>query len=190
MHDFNMLDADEHRVENVDVVHVNSWRYRPGPSGSSRGLGDLPIYARLGASSPSLQISSPQCIKWVLVLLLTRFQARPLHSHSIQDRCTNMAQSRILIDVRSPEEFATGKLGDAVNIPFQEIEERLAADEKVTPESPIVLYCRSGRRSAIAKTVLEAKGYQNVVDLGDMEAAQEALEKGASSQTQATSLRW
>lgn len=86
-----------------------------------------------------------------------------------------MATKRILIDVRSPEEFETGRLGDAVNIPYQLILEKLAEIEGVESDSDIVLYCRSGRRSGIAKTALEAKGYTKVTDLGSFEAAQEAF---------------
>ncbi len=76
-------------------------------------------------------------------------------------------QQALLLDVRSPEEFAEGHLEKAVNIPVQQLESKLStlADKK---DQPIVVYCRSGRRSANAKTMLEKAGFTKVADLGAM----------------------
>jgi rhodanese-related sulfurtransferase len=73
-----------------------------------------------------------------------------------------------LVDVRSPQEFASGHLPGAVNVPYDEVEKRLA--EVGAPGDAIVLYCRSGRRSAIAAQALERLGYGNVRDMGPMTA--------------------
>ena len=71
-----------------------------------------------------------------------------------------------LVDVRSPSEFATGHLEGAINLPVEELAAR--ADELGPPDAGLVLYCRSGARSALAKRRLEARGFNNVHDFGAM----------------------
>lgn len=73
-----------------------------------------------------------------------------------------------IIDVRSPGEFAGGHLPGAVNIPVQELGSRMREAGK--KDRPVVVYCRSGARSGMAKQVLESSGYKEVVDLGPMSA--------------------
>jgi rhodanese-related sulfurtransferase len=67
-----------------------------------------------------------------------------------------------VVDVRTAQEFAAGHVPGAVNIPFDEISRRAA--EVGDPEAPVVLYCRSGRRSAIAGDVLRRLGFEKVYD--------------------------
>lgn len=71
----------------------------------------------------------------------------------------------LLIDVRSSEEFSAGALPGAIRIGHDEIAAQIAS---IAPDkdSPLVLYCRSGRRSGIAKQSLEALGYRQVVNAG------------------------
>jgi len=71
-----------------------------------------------------------------------------------------------LVDVRSPQEFATGHLPGAVNIPVQDLERRIG--ELTGKDRPIVLYCRSGARSSSAARLLASAGYTQVHDLGAM----------------------
>ena len=70
-----------------------------------------------------------------------------------------------IIDVRTAQEYAQGHLDTATNIPYTEIGEKIAAHVS-HKEERITVYCRSGRRSAIAKQTLESLGYTNVVDAG------------------------
>jgi phage shock protein E len=71
-----------------------------------------------------------------------------------------------LIDVRSPAEFATSHLDGARNIPVGEIGGRTA---ELSPlDKPIVLYCASGTRSAMAARTLRAAGFIKVYNLGPM----------------------
>jgi phage shock protein E len=67
-----------------------------------------------------------------------------------------------VVDVRTPQEYASGHVPGALNIPFDELPRRAA--EIGGPETPVVLYCRSGRRSAIAAESLRALGYEKVFD--------------------------
>ncbi|HEY6727444.1 MAG TPA: rhodanese-like domain-containing protein [Polyangiaceae bacterium] len=71
-----------------------------------------------------------------------------------------------LVDVRTPEEFSRGHIEGAVNIPVSDIEARIG--ELGDKQRAIVLYCRSGARSAKAKALLESRGFTSVVNLGAM----------------------
>lgn len=74
----------------------------------------------------------------------------------------------LLVDVRTPREFAAGHLEGALNIPLQELAERMA---EVGPrERPVVVYCQTGSRSEVATELLRQAGYQTVYDLGRMRA--------------------
>lgn len=63
-----------------------------------------------------------------------------------------------IIDVRSPEEFMGGHAEGSVNIPLQEIAERL--DEIKALGKPVVLCCASGNRSGMAKNYLSQQGIE------------------------------
>lgn len=71
-----------------------------------------------------------------------------------------------LVDVRSPGEYAGGHIDGAVNIPVQELSERVA--ELAPNDKPIVVYCQSGMRSASAARFLRAAGFKSVHNLGAM----------------------
>ncbi len=75
-------------------------------------------------------------------------------------------KSNVVIDVRTPEEFASGHVDGAINIPYDTISAKLPALSKIDKNENILLYCRSGRRSAIAKQSLAELGYRKVQDGG------------------------
>ena len=68
----------------------------------------------------------------------------------------------VVVDVRTKVEYLTGHVPGAVNIPHDEMEKR--AGELGGKDTPIVLYCRSGKRSAVAAEALQKIGYQRVWD--------------------------
>ena len=74
------------------------------------------------------------------------------------------------IDVRTPAEYASGHVEGAINIEFQQIGEAIATVTK-DKDSDIRLYCRSGRRSGVAKQALVELGYTNVHNEGGYAAA-------------------
>ena len=78
---------------------------------------------------------------------------------------TKVAQGAMLVDVRTPEEYAEGHLPKAINIPFEQIVE-VFAKQGIAKDTPVVVYCRSGRRSGIAKESLDNAGYQAVYNGG------------------------
>lgn len=77
----------------------------------------------------------------------------------------NAKENFVLLDVRTQEEYNAGYIAGAILLPYDEINAKATI---VLPdkEKEIVLYCRSGRRSAIAKKSLLDLGYQKVVDFG------------------------
>jgi rhodanese-related sulfurtransferase len=85
-----------------------------------------------------------------------------------------------VLDVRTPEEFASGHVPGAVNIPYDQVASRLA---EIPKDKEVVLYCRSGRRAGLAASELENAGYKDLQLMqGDMPAWEKAglpVEAGA-----------
>ncbi len=74
----------------------------------------------------------------------------------------------LLIDVRSPQEFADGHIPGAVNMPHDSINDYIA-DLEGHKDKPIIIYCRSGRRAQLAMKVLQDMDFSEVMHLeGDM----------------------
>lgn len=69
----------------------------------------------------------------------------------------------LLIDVRSKSEFQSGSVKGAKNIPLETIAQRL---DEFKGKDNIIVFCRSGNRSAQAKRILESKGFNNVINGG------------------------
>ena len=71
----------------------------------------------------------------------------------------------VILDVRTEEEFAEGRIPGAILIPDYEIKQR--AESILTDKTQLILvYCRSGRRSKLASADLADMGYQNVKEFG------------------------
>lgn len=73
------------------------------------------------------------------------------------------AQERLLIDVRTVEEFEDGHIPSAVNLPLGDLPETFA--QLKNKDQQIILYCRSGRRVHKAISFLESQGYTNLQHL-------------------------
>ena len=86
-----------------------------------------------------------------------------------------MARSRkdvLVVDVREPEEFAAGRVPGAFNIPRGMLEASADPDyRRPHPElcrahrRPVLLYCRTGARSALAAATLEEMGFEEVYNV-------------------------
>lgn len=72
------------------------------------------------------------------------------------------------IDVRTAEEYSAGHIEGAALIPYEVIADNIS---KITTDknADIRVYCRSGRRSGVAKDTLNAMGYTNVINEGGYE---------------------
>ena len=71
----------------------------------------------------------------------------------------------LVIDVRTPAEFAQGHLDNAINYPLSELATHFANIEK---DQPIVLYCRSGNRSGQAYQFLRDQGFTQIHNAGGL----------------------
>ena len=78
---------------------------------------------------------------------------------------TSVQDTPVWIDVRTAAEYNSGHVDNAVNIPYQEIGQRIteAADGK---DRKIFVYCGSGHRAEIARNTLVGLGYTDVTNAG------------------------
>ena len=88
-----------------------------------------------------------------------------------------------LIDVRSPAEYAEAHADGAVNIPVDEVSQKIS---EITQDhdADIYVYCRSGRRAGVAQQVLNGMGYRKVTNLGTLADAEAFVEKGKAATAQ------
>ncbi|WCM42949.1 rhodanese-like domain-containing protein [Flavobacterium sp. CBA20B-1] len=78
-----------------------------------------------------------------------------------------------LVDVRSAAEFASGSVKNAVNIPLDQIGPQIS---KLKNKKNIVVFCRSGNRSSMAKNILEKNGINDVTNGGSLQNMQKYIE--------------
>jgi len=90
--------------------------------------------------------------------------------------CAGASAKTVLIDVRTPEEFATGHLEGALNIDHSVIDKRIGM-AGVGKDDEVILYCRSGRRSSLALDTITGMGYKKVLNYGGIEDARKKLQK-------------
>jgi rhodanese-related sulfurtransferase len=75
-----------------------------------------------------------------------------------------LSQAPLILDVRSEKEYAEGHIPGALNIPHDQLPDRLSEID-VAKTAEIVVHCRSGYRAGIAEKVLVGADYSNVRDL-------------------------
>ncbi len=86
----------------------------------------------------------------------------------VRAQAASDADSIVILDVRTPAEFAAGHVPGAINIPHDEIPTRIAELEPSKGKT-IVAYCRSGKRAGIALAALHDAGFAKLMHLiGDM----------------------
>lgn len=92
-------------------------------------------------------------------LMSAQFKSAPISTWE-----GNQSEYAILIDVRTPEEFDQGHLCDALNIDYkaEDFKEHI---EKLPKSTPVYLYCRTGKRSESAATLLQELGFENITNL-------------------------
>jgi phage shock protein E len=94
----------------------------------------------------------------VLKLLLTRRAPAPVVAEKIKAGAT-------IVDVRSEAEFSRGGYRGAINVPLQALSGRL---HRIPKDRPVVVYCASGSRSAMAARILRKAGYADVSNAGGL----------------------
>ena len=78
-----------------------------------------------------------------------------------------LIENGTVVDVRSPQEFEGEHFPGAINIPLEQVEEKVN-DFKEMPK-PIIAYCRSGNRSGMAVSMLKQAGITDAVNGGGLE---------------------
>jgi len=106
---------------------------------------------------------------WLLVVVLAVIAVRVFAKSSAAEPARvaeKVKGGAVILDVRTPAEFAAGHVANAVNIPVQELAGRVG---EVGPTNrAVVVYCRSGNRSAKATRILVDAGFGDVTDAGGM----------------------
>ncbi len=85
-----------------------------------------------------------------------------------------IASGSLLIDVRTPGEYAGGHIKGSINIPVSSIASSIQQKAKDKSKS-VVVYCHSGARSGAAKKALLQAGYTNVINGGSLHRMRKLL---------------
>ncbi len=114
------------------------------------------------------------------ILLVIFFLGSYLHANelwSVTELKTKIDQSSeplVLLDVRTVEEFKSGRIKNSINIPHKILLSNIDLVSEYNDEQ-LVVYCRSGKRASLVIEALEKNGFTNVVDIeGDILAWSEA----------------
>ena len=114
------------------------------------------------------------------ILLVIFFLGSYLHANelwSVTELKTKIDQSSeplVLLDVRTVEEFESGRIKNSINIPHEILLSNIDLVSEYNDEQ-LVVYCRSGKRASLVIEALEKNGFTNVVDIeGDILAWSEA----------------
>ncbi|MBP9686412.1 MAG: rhodanese-like domain-containing protein [Candidatus Doudnabacteria bacterium] len=84
----------------------------------------------------------------------------------------------MIIDVREPFEFAGDHVTGAVNIPSQSLMSGVPELQGISTDTPLVVYCRSGSRSAIAARIFAQMGYTNIRNAINKEQVRGLIARG------------
>ena len=96
----------------------------------------------------------------VCILLLTGCSGSSYKTITENEANELILNDAVIIDVRSSQEYETGHIVDAINIPVENI-----SSVNYDKETVIIVYCASGVRSANAAKALIDAGYTNVYNL-------------------------
>lgn len=92
-----------------------------------------------------------------------------INANALLDRAKKADESFIILDVRTPEEFAQGHVPGAINISHDKLADRIG-ELMGAKNKEVILYCRTGRRSGLAADLLKAKGFDKLLHLeGDIQ---------------------
>jgi phage shock protein E len=88
---------------------------------------------------------------------------------SLEEFSRQTPGTSLILDVRTPKEYAAGHIPNALNIPHDALAERIGQIQNFAG-APVVVYCKSGTRAAQAAEVLSKAGFRNARHLtGDMD---------------------
>ncbi len=108
---------------------------------------------------PFSSAKDPVAISGYVACNILSGKMKPLYWRELKDADISKVS---LIDVRTPEEFAMGTINGAINIPVDDIRERLS---EIPADKPVWLFCGVGLRGYLASNILRAHGYEEVRNL-------------------------
>jgi phage shock protein E len=94
---------------------------------------------------------------------------------SVEKAAERLKAGAVIVDVRSPGEFAAQRLNGAENIPLGQFAQTVEK-KSLGGETEILLFCASGTRSAVALKQLKRMGYDRVWNIGGFSRAQQVVE--------------
>lgn len=110
---------------------------------------------------------------FLLLICITIFAGcdKPIYEEITADEAYKMINKKdvIVLDVREDNEFNQGHLENAINIPFDELEDRFMKEVTSDKDQIIILYCRSGHRAMIGAETLASLGFTNLYTFGSID---------------------
>ena len=131
---------------------------------------------RIARNAADRYIGSGLMIRVLLSALLLLTSSLSAQTASDIAEIQRGLDSPVIVDVRSEGEYTSGSINGALNYPLQGLPGTLL-DMGVELDEAVIVYCRSGRRSAQAKTLLKQAGFKLVFDGGPMTQLEQVLEQ-------------
>ena len=120
-------------------------------------------------------------MRWVIAALVT-LALGSAHASTPSAGTTqvgSLGDPTLVVDVRTPEEFAEGHFPGAINIPHEDIIQGIEA-HNVGKDQTVLLYCRSGNRSGQAEVRLQSAGFSGAKNVGGLNALLAATGRAAA----------
>ena len=99
-----------------------------------------------------------------LLMILVQVAYGQVKNKSIIEFKEVASEGFVLIDVRTPEEYAQGFIDGAINMDMKN-ENFVSNVQQIDKNKKVYLYCKAGGRSAKASKVLDSLGYKNIINL-------------------------
>lgn len=148
-------------MNNFVGVLKRNWTYVLGAI--LGGVGGYLYWYYIGCSTGTCPITSSPTISTfygaiigVLLFGIFKRKGKP-------DFALLLSQGAVLLDVRTPQEYAGGHAENSINIPLDTLSANLSRLKK---DSPIITVCKSGIRSRMAVGILKKNGFQQVYNGG------------------------
>ncbi len=136
-------------------------------------------------------LTSLAALLWLGAATAAPPPAPSIGAEALLARATAADAALVILDVRTPAEFAAGHVPGAINVPHDQIESRLG-ELAALRDKDLVVYCKSGRRAGLALEVLGQHGFTRLSHLeGELqgwEAAGRPVERAPAATTPAPRL--
>lgn len=118
-------------------------------------------------------------MQWILLIVALIVVALVFFSRSkqmpVEEAVRHLKEDAVLVDVRTPSEFAQSRVPGARNIPLSSLENGFSSNNW-PKDKTILLHCASGARSGSAVSKLKQMGYTNVWNIGGFSRASQIAE--------------